>query len=75
MTANSLLIYLSATFLTIYGLRSLIAGLKNEKKTFWVNLGYDIGLRKLLKEKYDRVNNIVWGAISLGAGILIFIWY
>ena len=66
MMINSLLVYSTAVFLILYGLRSLIAGLKNEKRTYWINLGYDSGLRKPLKEKYDKVNNIVWGAISFG---------
>ena len=72
---NSWLVYLTALFFTLYGLRSLIAGLKNEKRNYWINLGYDTGLRKLLKEKYEKVNNIFWGALSFGLGILIFIRY
>ena len=72
---NSLLFYSTAVFLTLYGLRSLIAGIRDEKRTYWINLGYDSGLRKLLKEKYNKVNNIFWGALSLGLGILILIRY
>ena len=73
--AYSLLVYLTTAFLILYGLRSLIAGLRNEKRNYWINLGYDTGLRKLLKEKYEKVNNIFWGALSFGLGILILIRY
>lgn len=71
---NSFLVYLSAVFLTLYGLRSLIAGLKNESRSYWLNIGWD-DTKKLLKKKYNKVNNIVWGGISLSAGIGILIWY
>jgi hypothetical protein len=67
-------IYLAATFLVLYGLRSLIAGIKNEKRSYWVSIGWD-DTKKLLKEKYEKVYNIVWGAISFILGVLIFILY
>ena len=72
--ANSLLVCSTAVSLTLYGLRSLIAGIKNEKRNYWVSFGWDDS-RKLFKEKYDKVNNIVWGAISFGLGIVILIRY
>ena len=74
MMANSLLVCSTAVSLTLYGLRSLIAGIKNEKRNYWVSFGWDDS-RKLFKEKYDKVNNIVWGAISFGLGIVILIRY
>ena len=74
MSTNTLLVYSTAVLLTLYGLRSLIAGFKNEKRNYWVNLGWDDS-KKLFKEKYDKVNNIIWGAISFASGIFILIWY
>ena len=71
----SLILYLSAGFLVLYGLRSFVAGVRNEKKSYWINITYDTGLRKLLKEKYDKVNNLVWGGVSFIAGLLIIILY
>ncbi len=69
------LVYLAAIFFILYGLRSLIAGLRNEKRNYWISFSYDTGLRKFLKEKYEKVNNIFWGALSLGSGILVLIRY
>lgn len=74
MSLNSLLVYLVAIFLTLYGLRSFIAGIKNEKKNYWVSSGWDDS-KKLLKENYNKVNNIVMGGISFCSGIIIFICY
>lgn len=39
-----------------------------------MSIGYD-GTKKWLKNDYDKVNNIFWGAISFVSGILIFIEY
>ena len=66
--------YSSATFLTLYGLRSVIAGFRNEKRGYWLSIGYD-GTKEWLKENYDKVNNVFWGAISFVCGIIIFIAY
>jgi hypothetical protein len=66
--------YLSATFLTLYRLRSFIAGLRNEKRGYWVNVRYD-GTKKWLKGNYDKVNNLIWGGINFISGIIIFIAY
>jgi hypothetical protein len=72
---NSLLIYLTAAFLSLYGLRSLIAGIRNEKRIYWINFGYSSGLKKLFKDNYDRINNFFWGTLSFGSGIFILIQY
>jgi hypothetical protein len=71
---DSFMVYLGAVICTLYGLRSVIAGIRNEKKSYWVSIGWD-DTKKLLKDKHDKVNNILWGGIVLGAGIAIFIWY
>jgi hypothetical protein len=75
MMLKSVIVYSTAVFLILYGLRSLIAGIKKEKKSYWINLGYDSGLRKLLKDDYDRVNNIFWGTLSLFSGLTMAIFY
>jgi putative Mn2+ efflux pump MntP len=72
---KNILIYGVAIFLVLYGLRSIIAALRNEKKTFWVNFGYDTGLRKLFKDKYDKYLNLFGGALSFILGICILIAY
>ncbi|MEP7374787.1 MAG: hypothetical protein ABI675_15430 [Chitinophagaceae bacterium] len=66
--------YLGATILTLYGLRSFIAGVRNEKRSYWMSIGYD-GLKKVLKDNYDKANNLIWGGISFIYGIIIFIAY
>ena len=68
------LVYLSVVFLILYGLRSVIAGLRNENRSYWINLGWD-DTKRLLKDKYNKFNNILWGGIIFAAGILILIWY
>jgi hypothetical protein len=75
MILESLLVYTTGTFLLLYGLKSFIAGLNNEKKAYWMVLGYTQGLKKLLKENYDRVINTVGGAISSICGIIILLFY
>ncbi|OSZ79716.1 hypothetical protein CAP36_00160 [Chitinophagaceae bacterium IBVUCB2] len=72
--SNTLIVYLSSIFLVVYGLLSIIAGIKNKKKSFWISLGFD-DTKKILKENYDRVNNIVWGTVSFLSGITIIIMY
>ena len=67
--------YASAGFLTLYGLRSLIAGYNNEKKAYWMSFGYNQGMKRLLKDKYDKVNNLILGGISFLSGIIILIVY
>ena len=62
-------------FLIIYGYRSYISGLKNESKIFWINYGYSQGLKRLLKDKYDKYNNMFWGAVSFISGLVILIGY
>jgi len=73
MVLRVLLIFSTALFLFIYGLRSFIAGIKKKKKSYWLNLGYDSGLRKLLKDNYDQVINIFWGFLSLILGLIILV--
>jgi hypothetical protein len=59
MTLKTIFVYLIAGFLILYGLRSFIAGIKKEKRSFWITMGYDKGLRDLFKDKYDQVLNII----------------
>lgn len=75
MLTYSITVYLVGAFLTLYGLRSLVAGIKNEKKAYWINFGYSSGLKKLLKENYNKANNLWWGCISFLCGILILVGY
>ena len=51
---DSFMVYLGAVICTLYGLRSVIAGIRNEKKSYWVSIGWD-DTKKLLKDKYDKV--------------------
>ncbi len=71
---SSFIVYLLAVTCSLYGLRSLIAGIRNENKSYWVSIGWD-DTKKLLKDKYIKVNNILWGGILLGVGIAILLWY
>ena len=68
---DSFMVYLGAVFCTLYGLRSVIAGIRNEKKSYWMSIGWD-DTKKLLKGKYDKFNNLLWGGIALIIGIAIF---
>lgn len=72
---KGVLIYGAGLFLVIYGYRSFMAGLKNENKIYWVSFGYSLGMKNLLKEKYNKYNNIFWGLISFISGIVILIGY
>ena len=71
---NPVFVYLCAVFLILYGARSIVAGLKNENRSYWISLGWD-DTKKLLKENYNKFNNILWGGISFGAGLLLLIFY
>ena len=65
--------YFASIFFLIYGLRSFIAGLKNEKKSFWFIVGYSQGLKDLLKDKYPQVLNIAGGSISFIGGLIALV--
>lgn len=41
MSTSDVLIYLIATFFLVYSIRSLIAGIRSEKKSFWMTTEYD----------------------------------
>lgn len=68
---NQFLSYIAGGFLVLYGGRSLIAGVKNEAKSYWLALGFSKGLKNLLKERYDRFCNLFYGGLGLIAGCII----
>ena len=70
-----ILIYSVAVFLILYGAKSFISRIKDEKKAYWINFGYSSGLKKLLNDKYDKYNNLFWGGVSFVSGIVILIAY
>jgi hypothetical protein len=63
--------YIAGGFLIFYGGRSLIAGIRNEAKSYWLALSFSKGLKDLLKDKYDRFCNLFYGGLSLIAGCII----
>jgi hypothetical protein len=73
MILLTIITYLVSIFLILFGLRSFIAGLKNEKKSFWFIISYSKGLKNLLKEKYDRTLNFVGGIISVIVGLIVLL--
>lgn len=75
MLTYSITAYLVGAFMILYGLRSVVAGIRNEKKAYWINFGYSSGLKKLLKENYNKANNLCWGCVSFFCGILILVLY
>lgn len=76
MVGKLIAVYIVAIFLIAYGLRSFIAGLKNEKKIYWTfQFGHRTGFKKEYKDYPHRLNNILGGIASLTCGIFILISY
>jgi len=65
-------LYGSAIFLIGYGLRSMIAGFRNESKSYFITTRYD-GFKGL--KNYTKYENITLGFVSLFSGITIFFLY
>lgn len=61
-------------FLFFYGLRAFMAGIKKEKKCYFLKLGYD-GSKYLFKEKYPVFINITGGILSIVCGLGTIIIY
>ena len=74
MNAKDLIIYGSAIFLTVYGLRSIWAGIKHEKKFFWITTR-KLSTSNLIQKNNPELINIVAGILSTTSGLLIFFFY
>lgn len=65
--------YFIAIISILFGFRSFIAGVRNEKKNFWMSTSFD-GFEDLFKNYY-RIINFILGIVLLVAGILIIFCY
>jgi hypothetical protein len=67
-----LLLYCVAIFLITYGIRSMIAGFRNEPRSYFMSIGYD-GLKGV--KNYEKYQNILLGFVLLVGGVAIFFLY
>lgn len=74
MIFNKVVIYIIAFLFALYCLRSLIAGIRKEKRRYWISIEYDL-TKKVFGEHYDRAWNIIMGILGLIISITIFIFY
>ena len=74
MISQKIVTYIVAVFTLIYSIRSIIAGIRNEKKSYWLSTRYD-GTKEWLKENYDRVWNITFGFIGIFISIALLILF
>lgn len=74
MSSTQIYIYIVAVFILGYSIRSLVAGIRNEKKSFWMTTRYD-GTKEWLKERHDKVWNIILGIVGISIGITLFYLY
>lgn len=74
MSLPKILINIFAFLFLLYSIRSLIAGIRNEKRKYWISIEYD-GTKDLLKHNYDRIMNILFGVIGISISIILFVIY
>ena len=74
MNSKVFIVYGLAVFLTFYGLRSVVAGIRHEKKYYWMTTRHFTNW-KIINDNNPDVINIVAGSMSLLSGILTFIFY
>ena len=74
MYTTRIIIYIIAILLSAYSVRSLIAGIGNESRSYWMTTRFD-GTKEWLKEDYNRVWNIICGIIGIASGIILFYLY
>jgi hypothetical protein len=69
-----ILVYGIGAFLLIYGILSFKAGIKKEKKEYWMIFGWD-GTKSWLKDMHTPVWNIIGGVVGIISGLAILIFY
>jgi hypothetical protein len=71
---ESIFIFSLSILLILYGIKSIISGIKNENRSYFFSIGYD-DLHKLLKDKYNKITNIALGIISVLFGVISLVLY
>jgi hypothetical protein len=74
MITTKICIYIVAILILAYSVRSLIAGIRNENKTYWMTTKYD-GTKEWLGDKYHKVWNVILGIVGVGSSLILFYLY
>ena len=74
MNSKVFIVYGLAVFLTFYGLRSIVAAIRHEKKYYWMTTRHFTNW-KIINHNNPDVINMVAGCMSWVSGMLTFIFY